>query len=739
MNSYIGKVAKVLYRNGDFLIAKMQTEEEEELVIKGSIFGVDKGEEILVQGDWETHPKFGIQLAVTFWERPIPQTKDQIIAFLASSLVKGCGAKQAVIIAEQLGEDALSIISQQGEQSLINIKGIGQKRASNIVESVRSTFEVQRIIAELLVFGITASMAMRLYKEYQSNTVAILLENPYKLTELNLIGFLKADEVARKMGISPLSGFRIDACVNYLLKKTCFNSGHCYVLEDELLRDAEQALNHNTVEADKVSMDELAQSIYRLEEKHIVIEDNCVYPKFLFTYEDRLARKLSEMKGSRDGVALPMLDKQIIKYQKKQGIILAEKQRDAIRRLFEEQMLILTGGPGTGKTTVIRAMLDMYKRMHPENIICLAAPTGKASRQLSEVAGHDAFTIHRLIGYQQGEIPTYNWQDKLSCDLLVVDEMSMVDVQLASLLTDALENDTKILFVGDRDQLPSVNPGNVLSDMIHSGLPTVALTEVFRQAQESQIISNAHRVNQGKSLLIDSDKGDFYFINQEDPKRIAALIVRSALRFQELGYSLSDILILSPMKKGPAGTLALNDQLRDALNPSDSTKKEWEIGKRLFRLGDKVIQIKNNQSKGVFNGDIGVITKISKEVNENNETVEKMTCDFMGIKASYEKSETNELELGYAITIHKSQGGEAPIVIIPATTSHYVMLARNLMYTGMTRAKERIVLIGTQKAMEIAIGNNKLTDRNSGLSNRITSYTEYNNRFSGDDASGGRG
>ncbi|QUW20885.1 ATP-dependent RecD-like DNA helicase [Sporosarcina sp. Marseille-Q4063] len=738
MNEFKGKVVRVLYRNEDFLIAKLQTDKEE-LTIKGSIYGVDKGEEIKVRGAWENHAKFGKQLAVEFWERPIPQTKDQVIAFLASSLVKGCGPKQSTMIAEKLGENALMIITQQGETSLQGIKGIGKKRANNIVESIRSTFEVQKIIAELLVFGITASMAMRLYKEYGSNTVAIVTKNPYKLTELNLIGFLKADEIAQKMGISPLSGYRIDACVNYVLKEKCFTSGHCYITEESLLAEAARSLNHNTLDENKVSMDELAQSIYRLEEKHIVIEDNFVYPKFLFTYEDRLARKLSEMRGSRDGVALPSLDKQILKYQKKRGIILAEKQREAVRRLFEEQMLILTGGPGTGKTTVIRAMLDMYKEMHPEDIICLAAPTGKASRQLSEVAGHVASTIHRLIGYQQGEIPTYNWQDKLPCDLLVVDEMSMVDVQLASLLLDALERDTKILFVGDRDQLPSVSPGNVLSDLIQSGLPTVALTEVFRQAQESQIISNAHRVNQGKSLLIDSDKGDFYFINQENPKGIAALIVKSALRFQELGYSISDILILSPMKKGPAGTLALNEQLRDALNPAESTKNEWEIGKRLFRLGDKVIQIKNNQSKGVFNGDIGVITNISKEVNKDNEIVEKMTCDFMGVKVSYEKSETNELELGYAITIHKSQGGEAPIVIIPATTSHYVMLARNLMYTGMTRAKERIVLIGTQKAMEIAIGNNKLTERNSGLSDRITSYTEYNNRFSREDASGGRG
>ncbi|WP_252502711.1 ATP-dependent RecD-like DNA helicase [Sporosarcina sp. Marseille-Q4943] len=737
MNVYIGKVSKVLYRNEEFLIAKLKTGEEE-IIVKGNIYGVYKGEEIQVKGTWEMHPKFGKQLAIAFWERPIPQTKDQIIAFLSSPLVKGCGAKQASLIVQQLGVEALPIISQQGEQSLQGIKGIGKKRANQIVESVRSTFEVQRILSELLVYGITANMAMRLYKEYESNTIAIVTENPYKLTELNLIGFLKADEIARKMGISPLSGFRIDACVNYILKETCFSSGHCFVSEDELLTEAERALNHNASDADKVSMDELTQSVYRLEEKQIVIEDGCVYPKFLFTYEDRLARKLSEMKGSRGGEALLSLEKQIMKYQRKHGIILAEKQRVAVRRLFEEQILILTGGPGTGKTTVIRAMLDIYREMYPEKNVRLAAPTGKASRQLSEVAGYEASTIHRLIGFQQGEIPQYNWEDKLPCDFLILDEMSMVDVQLASLLLDALERDTKILFVGDIDQLPSVSPGSVLSDMIKAGLPTVSLTEVFRQAEESQIISNAHRVNKGKSLLIDQDKGDFYFIHQEDPKRIANLIVRSALRFQELGHPLSDILILSPMKKGPVGTITLNEQLREALNPADQTKSEWRIGKRLFRLGDKVIQIKNNKTKGVFNGDIGVIVQISKEVNQENETVELMTCDFSGLTVTYEKTDTKELELGYAITIHKSQGGEAPIVIIPATTSHYVMLARNLMYTGMTRAKEKIVLIGTQKAMNMAINNNKLADRNSRLAQRIRTYINYNNRFVNEASTGRR-
>ncbi|GGA35364.1 ATP-dependent RecD-like DNA helicase [Kroppenstedtia guangzhouensis] len=720
METYTGKLRKIIYRNEDFLIASLVSDQE--MTIKGSIYGVEQGEELTVYGQWEHHPKFGKQLAVERWERPIPQTEEQVIAFLASPLVKGCGEKRAVQIVDHLGPNALQRITDEGEDCLLPIKGIGPQKAQKIVGSVKSTFEVQRIMAELLVYGITANMVTRLYKEYGSNTAEVVKSNPYKLTELKLIGFLKADEISKKIGISPLSGHRIDACVDFVLKEKCFNGGHCYLPEDELIQETQRILNHNTDK--KVSVEEVAQSLYRLEDKKLVMEDGCVYPKYLYQYEKELARKLSEMGGSREGEAMPSIEKRVetlIKaYQMQHNIVLAEKQREAIRTLFQEQIMILTGNPGTGKTTVIRAMLDIYKQMYPAHEVALAAPTGRASRKLAEVAGHEASTIHRLIGYRAGEEPDFNESCPLPHQLIIVDEMSMVDVPLASLLMNAVRMDAKVLFVGDVDQLPSVNPGNVLKDMIQSGLPSVKLTEIFRQAQESQIITNAHRVNQGLPLLIDESKSDMYFIYQEDPERIAQLTVRSALRFRELGYDTADILILSPMKKGPIGTQNLNERLQQALNPAHQTKKEWKVKKVIFRVGDKVIQTKNDYSKDVFNGDVGMIKDVTQVTNDEGERVDVLVCDFMGKEVVYPKEELSHLQLAYAITIHKSQGGQAPIVIIPVSTSHYIMLARNLVYTGMTRAEEKLVFIGTKKAMNIAINNDKISQRNTRLAQRIS-------------------
>lgn len=711
-----GIIDRIIYRNADFLIADLK-KDGQELTIKGSILGVKQGEEITVYGNWEQHPKYGKQFSVERWERPIPETKEQAIAFLASPLIKGCGEKRARTIVEYLGTNSIERIAEEGTECLTPIRGIGKKKAEKIVDSVISTFEIQKIIAELLQYGITANMAMRLYKAYEANATAVVKENPYNLTDLNLVGFYKADEIAKKIGIPPLSGYRIDACVQFVLKEKCFQMGHCYLPEDELIEETIRVLNHNTNE--KVSEDEVLQSISNLEEIRIIIEDGCVYPRTLYISEERLSWKLNKMRGFTRGEAMPSVEKLIKDYQKKQNIVLAEKQREAIRELFKENLFILTGNPGTGKTTVIRAMLNIYKELHPKHDIALCAPTGRASRKLAEVTGHPALTIHRLIGLRPGEEPEFNEEHPLPCQLIVVDEMSMVDVQLASRLLAAIDQNAKVLFVGDVDQLPSVNPGNVLKDMIEADIPNIKLTEIFRQAQESQIVMNAHRVNQGKSLLIDENKSDFYFIQKEDPKTIARLIVKSAVRFLELGYSIEDILVLSSMKKGPIGTVVLNEALQQALNPAGSQKKEWHKGNIIFRQGDKIIQVKNNYTKGVFNGDIGTIVDITKVESEEDDMVDTIVCDFMGEKVYYTKEELKELQLAYAITIHKSQGGQAPIVIIPVSTSHYIMLARNLIYTGMTRAESKMVFIGTKKAMSIAVGNNEVTQRNTKLAERI--------------------
>lgn len=729
--SHLGTLKDVVFRQEDFLIGYMETDKRERIKIKGSLYGVEKGEEITIKGKWETHPKYGRQFAVETWERPIPQTKEQVIAFLASPLVKGCGPKQAVMIYEKLGENAIDIIGEKGESCLEGIRGIGPKRRNKIVESVRSTFEVQKVISELLVYGITAEVAMKAYKEFGPNAAAIIQENPYELIKLDNIGFLKADEIARKIGILPISSFRIDACMEFVLTKTCYSSGHCYVEEHELFKQVELALNHHSSGDDIVTMEEIEQSVLRLDGDTIVIdEDGSIYPKRLFNYETSLARKLSRLRGSRGGEAMSFLEKQITTYQKKNRIILAEKQREAVKRLFFEQMLILTGGPGTGKTTVVKAMIDVFKSVYPKAQIALAAPTGRASRKLSDVTGQEAKTIHSLIGYRPGDKPEYNNDNKLPANLLVVDEVSMVDLHLMHLLLQAVEDDTKILLVGDTDQLPSVNPGNVLADMIQAGIPTVRLTDVFRQAEESQIVTNAHRINKGKPLLIDTTKNDFYFIRKEQPEHIAQLAVLSVVRFMNLGYDLSDIMVLSPMKKGPVGTITLNQMLRDTINPKTVYTNEWKVGDRVFRVGDKILQKKNNRDKDVYNGDIGIIRAIDKHFDtELNEHIQILTANFGGRNVTYKREDMDQIELGYAITIHKSQGGEAPIVIIPMTTSHYIMLARNLVYTGLTRAKEKAVFIGTDRAMNMAIANDKITKRNSRLSERIITEINYNNRY----------
>ncbi|UDK97039.1 ATP-dependent RecD-like DNA helicase [Lysinibacillus sphaericus] len=729
LEEFEGFISKIHYKKDDFIIATFTTSDKNVMKIKGSLYGVEKKENIRVSGAWEYHSQYGNQFSVVRWERPMPVTKNQTIAFLSSSLVKGCSANNAKKIVEQLGEHAIEVINQLGVAAFKNIRGIGPKRSSQIVDSLRSTFEVQRIISALLTYGITVNMSMKAYKKFGADTLHILEKNPYKLIEIDLVGFLKADEIAKKIGIMPLSTYRIDACVEFVLKNKCFNLGHCFINEEELYTEVLRALNHNSLENDVVTLEDIQQSIYRLEDKKIVIEENRVYPKFLFQYEEKLAENLSLMNDSTDGEALSFLDSLIIGYQRKHQIILAEKQREAIHYLFKKQLLILTGGPGTGKTTVIKTMLNLYRNLHPKATIALVAPTGRASRKLSEVTEMEASTIHKLIGYRQGEKPLYNAQNKLPVNFLIIDEMSMVDLQLASLLIDALDKNTKILFVGDIDQLPSVNPGNVLKDLIDAGLPTVKLTQVFRQSQESQIVTNAHRINKGKPLLINKEKNDFYFIESECPNQIAQLIVLSIARFINLGYSLSDILVLSPMKKGPVGTQILNEMIREFINPLHTGLNEWLIGKKKFREGDKVIQIKNNDQKKLSNGDIGIVLEITREKNANGDLEDIMICNFSGRKVTFYKEELNQIELGYVITIHKSQGGESPIVIIPVTTSHYVMLARNLIYTGLTRAKNIMVFIGSHKAMHIAIANDKIAKRNSRLAERIIHHIRYNNRF----------
>ena len=727
VNGVKGKITRIIYLNEDFLIAKLLlNERKSEITIIGSIYGVDIGEEISVTGEWSEHPKYGKQLQVERWERPVPKTEEQVEQFLASKLIKGCGKKQAKEIVKRYGANAIKVIEREGESCLLDIWGIGKKRAKQIVESIQATFEIQNIMIQLQKYGITPNMIMRAYKEFKSNTAEVILNNPYELMQLKLVGFQRADEIARRIGIMPNSKYRMEACIDHVLRENCSKSGHCYLLEDEVIKATQLALNHNVETDDKVTTQEVEQTLGQMEiGKRVAIEGGAVYPTYLHKSEVRVAQRLSrKMRGSRGGEAMPSVEKAIREYQKREGLVLAEGQRDAIRKILKENILILTGGPGTGKTTSVKAVIDVYKQHYRRHEIGLAAPTGRASRKLAELTGMEASTIHRMIGMRPDEPePVFNEHNPLPYDLVIVDEMSMVDIRIADLFLSAVSDKTKLLFVGDTDQLPSVGPGNVLRDMLQAGIPHVRLTEIFRQAQKSQIVTNAHRINQGKRILADPEKNDFFFIGREEPEAIAETIRRSVLRFLEKGYTKEDLLVLTPMRRGVIGTVELNSLLQEALNPPSLDKKEVKRGKIIFREGDKVIQNINNYEKDVFNGDIGIVERIATEVDEETDYKHTVTyCRINDEIVPYVDQEIQQIELAYAITVHKSQGGQAPIVIMPVSTSHYIMLARNLIYTGITRAEKKVVLVGTKKALNIAVRNNKIAKRNTKLTERIVTY-----------------
>ncbi|MFT9486031.1 MAG: ATP-dependent RecD-like DNA helicase [Tepidibacillus sp.] len=722
MVEYTGKIKAVLYRNQDFFIGMLDTDNET-IKILGLIFGVEKGEKITVFGEWENNKQHGNQFKVERWERPLPKTNEQITAFLSSSLVKGIGEKRARDLVKLYGVETLNIIMNDGEEAVLKVKGIGKKKAKIIVESVRSTLEFQNIMMELSVYGITTNMILRAYKEYGSNTAEIIKKNPYLLTKLKLIGFTKADKIAKKIGISPISGFRIESAIDYVLNDKCYSNGHCYIPEKELLDETLLVLNHNTNE--KLIFKDLELGLMNLNANNqVIIEENRVYPRHLYKYEDKVVEKFTKFLNVSIYQNAPqeLIEKEIKRYEKNEGITLADGQKNAIRELFTENLMILTGGPGTGKTTVIKAIIEIYKRLFPENSIGLAAPTGRASRKMKELTGLEAFTIHSLIGYRQGDEPEYNEQNPLPYNFVIVDEWSMGDIQIAYYLLQSIAKNTKLLFVGDPDQLPSVNPGHVLKDMLDAGVPAVQLNEVFRQAQDSQIIMNAHRINKGKNIVIDPRKDDFKFIEKETPEQIAKTINDNVLEFINKGYFPSDIMVLSPMKKGIIGTIELNKMLQKTLNPPTKYKNELKYGETIFREGDKILRVgKNDKNIGVFNGDLGTIIRIDYLKDEDgNITEEKgMYCDFHGRELLFQQHDLKWFELGYATTIHKSQGGQAKVVIIPLHTTHFLMLTRNLLYTGDTRAESYIRLIGTRKALMMAIKNNKNIQRNTNLAEKL--------------------
>ena len=718
MTTIQGLLERITYYNeeNDFVVAKLQEKGKRGLTtIVGNLSGINLGESLSLTGRWVHNKKFGEQFQVERFEVTVPATLHGIQKYLGSGLIKGIGPIMAERIVENFGLNTLEVI-EKTPQKLSAVEGIGPKRIAMITRAWEEQKEVKEIMIFLQGHGVSAAYSAKIYKQYGNQSIGVVKENPYRLAkDVHGIGFITADRIARNLGIAPHSLIRTKAGVIYVLNELA-EEGHVYYPEKDLIRKAREML--------KVEEEDIAQALTELfKEKEIFIEDinvegnpKAVYLAAFYVAETGVSQRLRRLKESPSTIRPIDPEKAIEWIQQKLNIELAQSQKEAVVLAASSKVLIITGGPGTGKTTIIKAILRIFHQLKLR--ILLAAPTGRAAKRMNEATDWEARTIHRMLEYSPRKGGFKKDQDDLlEADVVIIDEASMVDTLLMYHLLKAIPAQAHVVLVGDVDQLPSVGPGNVLRDIINSGIfEAVRLTEIFRQAEESMIVVNAHRVNRGEFPILEGkdrkETNDFYFIEEEDPeKNLSTIIKLCDERIPErFGFHpIRDIQVLTPMHKGTIGVSNLNLELQKKLNPDQFGITH---GSRTLRIGDKVMQIVNNYDKEVFNGDIGRISKIAQEDRE-------LTIDFDGRLINYDFSDLDEVVLAYAISIHKSQGSEYPAVIIPVTTQHYLLLQRNLIYTGITRARKLVVLIGTKKALAIAIKNNKPQLRFTYLSERL--------------------
>lgn len=704
-----GKITRIIYQTNDFVIAKLRDENEnQEVIILGNIYGLNKGDYIQIyEAKEEYHKDFGKQYRVLRWEKPIPVTRESVIEFLC--LIKYIGPVRARNIVDALGNDALKRIMDEGPEILRPIPAIG-KRADQIYFSVLEQFELQLLVQELSPLGLSLKNIMNIYKELGPKGAKLIKNDPYTLVYNNITSFSKADLIALNNGEEKDSPKRIFASFKAALADA-LKLGHCYLPKEKLILDSTKILNT------KIDRELINQELLKaINSGSLKSEGERIYLPVCFYAESEVAYNIAQLSKIK---SFPRnVDSIIAQYEKDNNIILASKQKEAIKTLFSSNLMVLTGGPGTGKTETIKAIVNIYKSVFPNHKIAQAAPTGRASRRLSEITQKEAKTIHRLLAYQPAIGPQYNEKKPLPYNLIVIDEFSMVDIFLARDLFKAINLNTKVLIVGDKDQLPPVGAGNIFKDLLSADIPIVELTEVFRQAQESQIVSNAHSVNQGKGIKINPNKTDFYYLETNKAEQILSLTEKSVLRLLEKGYDIDEVQVLVPTRKDLVGVYNLNDILQKATNPI--APNEIKYGKKLFKVGDKVMQVENNYEKDVFNGDIGTIVDIAP-IYEDGEEVEReaVYVNYGDRLVIYRTIELDQIELAYATTIHKSQGGEYRAVILVLGPEHYMMGTRNLLYTGMTRAKEFLCIIGSKKVLIKAIKNNEVSQRNTGLVEKI--------------------
>jgi len=757
MSRLEGSVESIVFRNEDnhYTVARFRPNDSGRLfrddltTIVGVLPGVHVGELLSVEGEWEKDPKYGRQLHITSFTQRLPASQEGITRYLSSGLIKGVGPKKAQRIVEHFGEQTLAIIEQQPER-LSEVKGISAKDREQIEKSWAEQSEIKELHLFLQSHNVSMNLATRIYKQFGQESIKVVRENPYKLAQdVHGIGFRTADEIAVKLGLPRDSIPRITTGLKFVLAQAANDDGHCYLPENELVYRASELLQAPS-ELISIAMEQLRGerdvfiepplSVHVQVDAQVVgereslndwseAEETTPQPRIYFGpfwhAENGSARILRSI--LRSPSQLPPVSQQhwdaVFNYlAKNRNMVLTEKQRNAVQMAYISKVSILTGGPGTGKSTSIRALLMVLRKRKIE--VALAAPTGRAAKRLTEATGAVGFqakTLHRLLEYAPHD-NTYqrNEEKPLPYQFVIVDEVSMVDILLFYHLLKALPRDAHLLLVGDADQLPSVGPGNVLRDLLRSGaIPSVVLTELFRQAQQSQIVVNAHRINAGQMPSLKRDAGgDFFFVSEEDPIRAQHLVLDFVQRRIPNHYHLkpmTDIQVLSPMYKGPLGVTSLNEELQARLNPVASVTLEW--GGHVLRLGDKVMQVRNDYDKGVFNGDVGWIRAIDKE----NSTLTVEFWEEAGpLLVSYHFHELDELVLAYAVTVHKSQGSEYPAIVLTLVNQHYMLLQRNLLYTAITRAKRLCVIVGQIRALEAAVRNNRVALRNTGLAERLS-------------------
>lgn len=733
MEEITGTLTQIFFYNEEngYTIAEMETEDEL-ITVVGSLPYARTGTTYLLKGEYHVHPRYGEEFSFSHAEEAMPTTAVGIREFLASGTIKGIGPKTAASIVQKFGDETLDIIASDPDR-LVEVDGIGRKKAVQIAESYSAHREFADVALEFGEFGLTSSQALKLYLNYGKDAVKLVRENPYRLIdEVRGIGFRKADKIAEAMGVGRDDPMRISSGIKAYLNSYA-GDGNTYMPKTELVEQVAEFLDVTRELVDEgvaALVFEGSVMLDRLADMDVI---------YLFPYyaaEKKVVKNLAALITADVKPLMVDLKSSMDMTEANSGISLSENQRDAVTQAVLSAVSVITGGPGTGKTTIINSLIGIFESSGFD--VALAAPTGRAAKRMEQTTGHIASTVHRLLEYTRDDdsgdmLFMKNEDDPLDKDVVIVDEASMIDLLLMKGLTDALKPGVRLILVGDADQLPSVGAGNVLRDIIGSGMiRTVKLTHIFRQAEESMIVVNAHRINSGEYPVTNVKDKDFFFMERRNERDMLSLIIDLVTRRLPDYYKdldpLSDIQVLTPTHKGTVGTDSLNQALQEAINPAVPGLDEKKVGSFIFRQGDKVMQIKNDYDielklsggvdagKGVFNGDVGEITEID---NENGKITVRFDDDRY---AEYDNSMLDELELAYAMTVHKSQGNEFPVIVMPVTRFAPMLATRNLLYTAITRGEQVVVLVGSRQWLNAMVDNDRITLRYSGLEQRLSDF-----------------